>query len=97
MELLNRGRKKLIFAETKMNRQSSRSHAICFITTECIVATEGGGTVFVWGQKCVFEDAITSHDCWLEASIRAIQQYAARAPTSVLPYCPTPCGNTERQ
>ena len=40
MELLKRGQRKLVFAETKMNRQSSRSHAICFITTECVVPTE---------------------------------------------------------
>lgn len=40
MEMLKRGQRKLVFAETKMNRQSSRSHAICFITTECVVPTE---------------------------------------------------------
>ncbi|ORZ36448.1 P-loop containing nucleoside triphosphate hydrolase protein [Catenaria anguillulae PL171] len=30
--LLARGQQRLVFAETKMNRHSSRSHAICFLT-----------------------------------------------------------------
>lgn len=33
-ELVKLGRSRLIFAETKMNRASSRSHAICFLTIE---------------------------------------------------------------
>ncbi|XP_065071098.1 kinesin-related protein 5-like [Rhopilema esculentum] len=32
LELLRMGQKKLIFAETKMNRRSSRSHAVCQIS-----------------------------------------------------------------
>lgn len=34
MEYLNQGRDRLVFAETKMNRASSRSHAVCRITVE---------------------------------------------------------------
>ncbi|KAI9182994.1 hypothetical protein H9P43_003910 [Blastocladiella emersonii ATCC 22665] len=34
LDLLAHGQSRLVFAETKMNRHSSRSHAICFLTVE---------------------------------------------------------------
>lgn len=34
MDLLQQGQKRLVFAETKMNRTSSRSHAVCRIIVE---------------------------------------------------------------
>eukprot|EP00039_Didymoeca_costata_P028151 m.20157 g.20157 ORF g.20157 m.20157 type:complete len:881 (+) comp6765_c0_seq1:274-2916(+) len=37
LEILNQGRRKLVFGETRMNKASSRSHAICFISVECVV------------------------------------------------------------
>jgi kinesin family protein 3/17 len=33
-DLLDSGRDRLVFAQTKMNRESSRSHALCRITVE---------------------------------------------------------------
>ena len=49
MEKLKQGRKRLVFAETRMNRHSSRSHAMCIINVECVSAGDadaddaGGG------------------------------------------------------
>ena len=40
--LLAKGRRRLVVAETKMNRQSSRSHALCFISIECLLETGKG-------------------------------------------------------
>ena len=41
--LLAKGRRRLVVAETKMNRQSSRSHALCFISIECLLEKDKGG------------------------------------------------------
>jgi hypothetical protein len=41
--LLKLGRSRLIFAETKMNRNSSRSHAICFLTIERTMKSKNHG------------------------------------------------------
>jgi hypothetical protein len=43
MALIDCGRKRLHFAETKMNRHSSRSHAVCLVSVERIVKSERSG------------------------------------------------------
>lgn len=40
-ELIKQGRSKLVIAETKMNRTSSRSHAICYLTVERSTRKDG--------------------------------------------------------
>eukprot|EP00736_Rhodelphis_marinus_P006685 Rmarinus@m.24162 len=63
-DLLDEGRKRLVFAETKMNRQSSRSHALCMFVVEKTrqrlvnIAPDVGAT----------EDVTDGHDHALEAA-----------------------------
>lgn len=45
LSLIECGRKRLVFAETKMNRHSSRSHAACLVGVERIVKRGGGQRV----------------------------------------------------